>query len=58
MKIQIIRFDIIFPGPIDPASIDFNELMTSIEPVMGDPRITVPPNLTPRNTVFPARLPH
>jgi hypothetical protein len=50
--------DIIFPGPIDPASIDLNELMISIEPIMGDPRIAVPPSLQPRNTVFPARLPH
>ena len=53
---QII--DIIFPCPIDPTSIDLNELMISIEPIMGDPRIAVPPNLKPRNTVFPACLPH
>ena len=32
--------------------------MISIEPIMGDPRIAVSPNLKPRNTVFPARLPH
>jgi hypothetical protein len=50
--------DIIFPGPIDPNSIDLNDLMLSIEPVLGDPGIAVPPNLTPGNTVFPARLPH
>ena len=47
MKIQIIRFDIIFPGPIDPASIDLTELMISIEAAMGDPRIAVPHNLQP-----------
>jgi hypothetical protein len=50
--------DITFPGPIDPTSIDLNELMISIEPIMGDPRIAIPPNLKPRNTVFPACLPH
>jgi hypothetical protein len=49
--------DIIFPGPIDPDSFDLNDLMISIEPVLGDPRIAVPPNLQPSNTVFPARLP-
>ena len=48
---------IIFPGPIDPTSIDLADLMFSIEPVLGDPRIAVPSNLIPRNTVFPARLP-
>ncbi len=42
---QII--DVIFPGPIDPTSIDLNDLMLSIEPIMGDPRIAVPPNLKP-----------
>jgi hypothetical protein len=31
--------DIIFPGLIDPSSIDLNDLMLSIEPVMGDLRI-------------------
>ena len=33
--------DIIFPGPIDPASIDLSDLMISIEAVMGDPHIAV-----------------
>jgi hypothetical protein len=42
---QII--DIIFPGPIDPDFFDLNDLMISIEPVLGDPRIAVPPNLQP-----------
>ena len=50
--------DIIFPGPIDPASIDLNDLMISIEPIMGDP--ASPSHLTfkPRNIVLPACLPH
>jgi hypothetical protein len=39
--------DIIFPGPIDPTSIDLTELMMSIEPILGDPNIAVPPNLQP-----------
>ena len=37
--------DIIFPGPIDPSLHRPTELMISIEAVMGDPRIAVPPNL-------------
>ncbi len=49
--------DIIFPGPIDPNSIDLGDLLISIEPIMGDPRIAIPPNLRPGNTVFPACLP-
>jgi hypothetical protein len=40
---QII--DIIFPGPIDPNSFSLEDVLMSIEPVMGDPGIAVPPNL-------------
>jgi hypothetical protein len=40
---QII--DIIFPGPIDENSISLEDVLMSIEPVMGDPGIPVPPNL-------------
>lgn len=39
--------DIIFPGPIYPTSIDLSDLMISVEGVLGDPNIAVPPNLTP-----------
>ena len=43
--------DIIFPGPIDPTTVDLNDLLISIEPVMGDPGIFVPQNLVPSNAV-------
>jgi hypothetical protein len=43
--------DIIFPGPIDPTTVNLADLMISIEPVLGDPGIFVPQGLRPGNAV-------
>jgi len=38
-------FDIIFPEDIDPTSFDVNDMLVSIEPVLGNPMIAVPSGL-------------
>jgi hypothetical protein len=48
--------DIIFPGPIDPNSFSLSDLLLSIEPVLGDPRIAVPPNLQPSAEIIGNRI--
>lgn len=40
------QIDIVFPGDIDPESFDLEDLLLSIEPVLGDPSIPIPANLT------------
>lgn len=39
------EIDIIFPADIDPNSFDINDLLLSIDPVLGDPSVVVPPGL-------------
>jgi hypothetical protein len=37
--------DIIFPGPIDTNSFNLSDILVSIEPILGDPSVTIPPGL-------------
>jgi len=41
---QVITFT--FPAPIDPESFNPDDLIASIEPVVGDPSVQVPDSLT------------
>lgn len=45
------EIDIIFPGPIDPTSIDINAILLSLEPILNDPTVVVPSGLTPNITI-------
>lgn len=43
--------DIVFPGPVDPSSLNIADILLSIEAVLGDPLVAVPPGLTPTATL-------
>jgi hypothetical protein len=45
------EIDIIFPGPIDPNSINTDDILMSIEAVLGDPTVPIPAGLTPTVTI-------
>lgn len=45
------EFDIIFPGSIDPDSFSMDDLLLSIEPILGVPGVIVPPDLQYSATV-------
>lgn len=40
------EIDIIFPGSVNLTSFDMNDLLTSVEAILGDPSVMVPPGLT------------
>lgn len=40
------EIDLIFPGSVDLTSFDMNDLLTSVEAILGDPDVMVPSNLT------------
>lgn len=39
------EIDLIFPGPINPASFNMQDLLLSIDPILGDPSVIVPDGL-------------
>ena len=50
------EIDIIFPGPIDPTSINTEDILMSIEAVLSDPTVMVPSGLTPSVTIDGSKL--
>jgi len=40
-----------FPAPIDPSSVDLSQIQMSIQAILGDPTIFIPPGLTPSVTI-------
>lgn len=40
------EIDIIFPGVLDPNSFDMNDILMSVEPILGDPSVPPPIGLT------------
>lgn len=50
------EIDIIFPDAIDPNSFDLNDILMSVEAVLGDPNVPVPQNLKPTATIVGNRI--
>lgn len=42
---DISEIEMIFPGEIDPTSFSLNDILVSIEAMLGDPSVTIPSNL-------------
>lgn len=50
------EIDIVFPVAINPASFNINDILLSLDAVIGDPSVTVPPNLTTTATIDGNRI--